>query len=167
MWRAFWNWYERTYLLNIGIATGLFVLQIAHLVWLSGAVVSERLFDVTFIHFTGFFEYVVVFIDYTEIPALISVSLIYINELRHKKNLKTILYLLFLNLQWLHIFWITDEFVETSFNGVGTVFPLWLAWMAIFIDYLEVPVMFDTMKRFMRALRQKPLTEAFEVLREE
>src|SRR3989344_759149 len=53
-----------------------------------------------------------------------------------------------LNSQWLHIFWITDEFVIQYLAGSDIGFlPFWLAWLAIFIDYLELPVMYDTIKR--------------------
>ncbi len=167
MWRAFWNWYERTYILNISIATGLFLLQIVHLVWLSFSVVAPRLFGVTPFEFSDLAEKILVFVDYTEIPALVSVSLVYINELRQKVEVKSVVYLIFLNAQWLHIFWITDEFVEFSFNSTGTILPLSFAALAIAIDYLEVPVMVDTLKRFLGSLRTKPTYQAFQELKEE
>ena len=66
---------------------------------------------------TGAFHYAILIIDYTEVPALLSVSLIYINELRKGWSWKAFLFLLFLNSQWLHIFWITDEFVTAEFSG--------------------------------------------------
>ena len=97
-------------------------------------------------------------VDYGEIPAILSVSLVYINELRTRFSFIGATYLLFLNSQWLHIFWITDEFVVTAFNEAGTVLPLWLAWVGISIDYLEVPVMFDTGKKLLRAWRAPQLT---------
>lgn len=154
MWQAFWGWYERTYTLNITIALGLFLLQIVHLIWLFGAVVWNELFGVPLFEFTGVWRALIVLVDYTEIPALLSVSLIYINELRQGWSGKSALYLLFLNTQWLHLFWITDEFVVLTFNSAGTVLPFWLAWLAIGIDYLEVPVMIDTLKKFARAVRE-------------
>ena len=62
--------------------------------------------------------------------------------------LKPVLFLLFLNSQWLHIFWITDEFVVASNQNANTgSLPAWLAYVAILIDYLELPVMYDTLKR--------------------
>lgn len=154
MWGTFWSWYERTYVLNVSIALGLFVLQIVHLIWLFGAVVWAKLFGVPLFEFTGIWQALIVLVDYTEIPALLSVSLIYINELRQGWNGKSALFLLFLNTQWLHLFWITDEFVVLTFNSAGTILPLWLAWLAIAIDYLEVPVMIDTLKKFSRALTE-------------
>lgn len=166
MWRAFWNWYERTYTVNIAIATGLFLLQIIHLVWLTLSVVWPRLFGVMPVEFSDLVEKILVLVDYTEIPALISVSLVYVNELRQKTTVKSLMYLIFLNAQWLHIFWITDEFVEFSFNSTGTILPLSLAALAIAIDYLEVPVMIDTLRRFSRSLKTKRFTEALEELKE-
>ncbi len=159
IWNAFWNWYERTYTLNISIALGLFLIQIVHLVWLFGEVAWGKAFGVPLFAFTGIWETLIVLVDYTEIPALITVSLVYINELRTGWKWKSLMYLIFLNTQWLHILWITDEFVVTAFNSAGTVLPLWLAWVAIAIDYLEVPVMIDTIKKFLAALREGRTTE--------
>ena len=67
-------------------------------------------------------------------------------------SLKPILYLLFLNSQLLHIFWITDEFVVSSGAGETSSLPVWLAYVAILIDYLELPVIYDTVKRLAVAL---------------
>lgn len=155
MWKSFWEWYERTYTLNVSIALGLFLIQIVHLVWLFGSVVWARVFGTPLFEFAGLWQAVIVLVDYTEIPALLSVSLIYIDELRKGWDGKSALYLVFLNTQLLHIFWITDEFVVTAFNSGGTVLPVWLAWVAIGIDYLEVPVMFDTFKKFFQAWRER------------
>lgn len=150
----FWKWYERHLVLNTGIAAGLFLLQLVHLYWLTTNVVAFKLLGISFWELTGIWQVLIVLVDYTEIPALISVSLIYINELRKKFNLKSILFLLFLNSQWLHLFWITDEFVVESFavTGGGTILPIWLAWVAIMIDYLELPVIFDTLKKLSKAV---------------
>jgi hypothetical protein len=57
----------------------------------------------------------------------------------------------------LHILWITDEFVVAEFGGESTGIPGWLAWIAILIDYLELPVIFDTFRRFGNALRNRPV----------
>jgi len=43
LWRAFWDWYERNYALNLSVAVGLFMLQLIHLYWLSAEVVLQRL----------------------------------------------------------------------------------------------------------------------------
>ena len=152
MLEKFWAWYERTYTLNISIAFGLFLLQIAHLVWLFGEVVWAYMVGEPLFSLEGIFKWLIIVVDYTEIPALISVSFIYLNELRKGWRTKEFLYFLFLNSQWLHLFWITDEFVETTFNEPGTVLPIALAWLAILIDYLEIPVMIDTGLKFFRAV---------------
>ena len=80
-----------------------------------------------------------------------SVSLVYLHAL-HATGLalRPVLYLAFLNSQWLHIFWITDEFVVGT-SGAGSL-PAWLAYVAILIDYLELPVMVDTSKRLVIAV---------------
>lgn len=168
MWQSFWNWYERTYTLNISIALVLFLIQILHLLWLTGEVVWAHVFGAPLFIFSGIWETVIVLVDYTEIPALLSVSVVYINELRKGWDFKSALYLVFLNSQWLHIFWISDEYVETAFNNPGTILPLWLAWLAIAIDYLEVPVMLDTFKKFFKAMRERRVGQFLKTeLREE
>jgi hypothetical protein len=49
-----------------------------------------------------------------------------------------------LAVQVVHIFWITDEIVyDTLFKTRLVEFPLYIAWIAILIDYLELPVMAD------------------------
>lgn len=160
MWQKFWAWYERAYTLNISIALGLFLIQICHLIWLFGEVVWAKAFGVPLFAFNGFWQWIIILVDYTEIPALISVSLIYINELRGKWTTKNILYLGFLNIQWVHLFWITDEFVVASLTGsVPVMLPLWLAWVAIAIDYLEVPVMLDVLKKFVHSVRNRRVGE--------
>ena len=105
--------------------------------------------------------------DYTEIPALITTSLVYINAHRKKKSIKNLLYLFFLNIQFVHIFWITDEFVLEKLAGHpggGTILPAWLAWIAIMIDYLELPVIFETFQKLIESMKKrdpKKLSEAF------
>ncbi len=152
--REFFAWYERHYTLNISIAAGLFLLQLVHLYWLSADVVAQRLTGTSFFPLSGALQFLVLVVDYTEIPALYSVSLVYINELRKGFGWKPVLYLFFLNSQWLHIFWITDEFVIREFTGAGgsSGLPAWLAWIAILIDYLELPVIVDTLRKFAAAV---------------
>jgi hypothetical protein len=153
----FFGWYERHYALNVAVAAGLFLLQLVHLCWLSADVVARRLTGASYWELDGALRYLVLVVDYTEIPALLSVSLIYINELRRGFAVKPLLFLLFLNSQWLHIFWITDEFVVGEFTGAGGVsgLPSWLAWIAILIDYLELPVIADTVRKFVAAVRDR------------
>jgi hypothetical protein len=159
LWERFWAWYERNYVLNVAFASVLFLLQIAHLTWLGADPVAVRLTAHSLFTLHGFLQYAVWFVDYTEIPALIAVSLVYVNELRHGLKWKPLLFLLFLNSQWLHIFWITDEYVaaELGGGGSGSSLPGWLAWVAILIDYLELPVIYDTLKRLAIAVRERRL----------
>ncbi len=165
--KKFWEWYERNYSINLGLAAGLFLLQIFHLLWLLVEVIWSKLFGAPLLHVHGGPKILLILVDYTEIPALISISLVYINELRKQFNWKSVMYLIFLNTQWLHIFWITDEFVVDAFNtGHQLLLPAWLAWIAILIDYLEVPVIIDTLKRFVASLKKKDLAMAFEELKE-
>ena len=156
---AFWSWYERHALLNLAIATGLFLLQVVHLVWLTGDVVLARLVGQSFFDPEGPLRWAILLIDYTEIPALVGVSLVYLNQLRAAFSWRSVLFLAFLNSQWLHILWITDEFVVASFSGEALVgIPTWLAWVAIGIDYLELPVMVDTVRMLVTRLRRDGLS---------
>ena len=160
LFNKFWSWYERHYTLNVTVAAILFTLQLIHLYWLTTHVVAGRLLGESFFNPTSFWEIVIILVDYTEIPALITTSLVYINDLRKGFRFKPLLYLLFLDIQLLHIFWITDEFVVETFTGTGagTILPVWLAWIAILIDYLELPVIFETLKKAFKAIRGQVLT---------
>lgn len=163
----FWRWYERHLILNITLALALFLLQLAHLYWLAADVIANKLVDQSFFSLTGAWQSVIILVDYTEIPALLSTSLIYIHALTKKYSFKNYLYLALIASQLLHIFWITDEFVIEQFTNVNqsTILPLWLAWMAILIDYLELPVIFDTITKLTVAVREnniKKAREAFE-----
>lgn len=131
----------------IRLATILFLLQIIHLIWLTSDVVIFRLFGIGF--FPRGLDFLLSIVDYTEIPALISVSVIYIHDLIRGENTKRAWRnLILLNSQWLHLFWITDEVVIVALTGAVAVnIPRTLAWLAIAIDYFELPVMWDTAKR--------------------
>jgi len=165
-WHRFFDWYERNYLINITVAAGLFLLQLVHLYWLTMDVVALRLFDRSFFDPDGLLYYLILVVDYTEVPALLGVSLVYINELRKGFSWRPLLFLFFLNSQWLHIFWITDEFVVNEFSGgaAASSLPIWAAWIAIMIDYLELPVIYDTLKKLAAAIREQRLAQ---FLREE
>ncbi len=167
--RDFWAWYERNYALNLGITAALFALQIVHLSWLSLDVVAERITGQGYFPLTGLARYLVLIVDYTEIPALISTSILYLYDLRKGRVARSLLFLVLLNSQWLHLFWITDEFVVAEFQGganEGSSLPAWLAWVAIGIDYLEIPVIVDTLRRFAGTLRSGRLVERLEHQRE-
>ncbi len=144
---SFWRSYERHYATTLKFTTFLFLLQLFHLYWLTTHVVAIRLFGYGF--FNAKFSVLVSFVDYIEIPVMISVMVIYLRDIGlGQATEKTWLNLLFLNSHWLHIFWITDEVVLNAFTGTTLVaLPMWLSWMAIAIDYLEIPVMVDTIMK--------------------
>ena len=147
-------------MMNLSISAGLFALQLIHLYWLSSDVVAFRLFEAHFFHPPAFWRYLIIIVDYTEIPTLISTTILYIYELRKKFSWIAIWLLFSINSQWLHLFWITDEFVINQFAGQqATILPTWLAWVAIGIDYLELPVIVDTIRRFLRHFDPKAFLE--------
>src|SRR3989344_8473813 len=150
----FLRWYDRYDDFNVVFAAFLFSIQIVHLIWLTTNVVIPRLFEVNPLVFSGFFDALVAAVDYTEIPALVATSLIYSRSFRKKANKKDFLYLVLLNLQWFHIFWITDEVVLETFNPPGFIinWNVQLAWIAILVDYLEVPVLIETLKRALKVI---------------
>ena len=154
IWSGFWAWYDRNYLLNVSIASLLFGLQLVHLYWLGADPIASRLAGESLFSPHGLLRFLIFFVDYSEIPALLAVSLVYVNELRRGLSWKPLLLLLFLNSQWLHIFWITDEYVTGQLSD-GSALPPFLAWVAILIDYLELPVIYDTLKRLATALRER------------
>jgi len=138
------------------VAAFLFIWQLIHLYWLTVHVVFLNLFNISLLHLEEIWEFLIVIVDYTEIPALISTSFVYIFGLTKKFSWKNILFLILINSQWLHLFWITDEFVIEQFTGSSAqILPIWLAWFAIFIDYLELPIIYDTTKRFFVSLGRK------------
>ena len=138
------------------MAAFLFIWQLIHLYWLTVHVVFLNLFNISLLHLEEIWEFLIVIVDYTEIPALISTSFVYIFGLTKKFSWKNILFLILINSQWLHLFWITDEFVIEQFTGSSAqILPIWLAWFAIFIDYLELPIIYDTTKRFFVSLGRK------------
>jgi hypothetical protein len=152
---GFWEWYNRHYALNVTIAAALFALQFAHLIWLTFHPLWFTLFGEPLLTVEKPWAWPLYVVDYTEIPALVTVSLVYLNELRRGFAWKPFLYLLFLNSQWLHIFWITDEFVVATSEGAAVGMPAWLAYVALGIDYLELPVIYDTFKKMTTALRER------------
>lgn len=158
----FWKWYEKHLTLNLSIAAGLFSLQIIHLTWLALHVIAFKLLGFSLWDPGPFWQNIIILVDYTEIPALFSTGLIYVNEIRrHGFKIKPAWYIFSLAVQLLHMFWITDEFVLTVIMGTGPVvaIPAWLAWVAILIDYLELPVIFETVKKLIEALSKKDIKE--------
>jgi hypothetical protein len=144
--RRFWDWYRRHYLATLIVTTGVFLLQGFHLYWLFTDVVLGRLTGQSYYAFPEAGMVVYVLADYLEIPALVSTSLLYLFELRRGVTVRGVLYLVLLNTQWIHMFWITDEVVVRSFGHQSLVsWGAAAAWVAILIDFLEVPVMIDTL----------------------
>jgi hypothetical protein len=139
----FWYRYEN---LNLKITFVLISLQLLHLYWLTTDVVLQRIYGESFLIFPKAFLPVFVIIDYIEIPALISGMTFYsLSIYKHQKDSwKNSIFLAMLAVQVVHIFWITDEIVYDTFFKTRLVeFPLYIAWIAILIDYLELPVMAD------------------------
>ncbi len=146
--RRFWAWYQRHYLATLILTTAAFLLQIFHLYWLASEVILERLTGRSYFVFPEAGMIVYVLADYLEIPALVSASLLYVYELRRGLRLRGLVYLLLLNTQWIHMAWITDDVVVRTL-GQASLFS-WnaaVAWVAILIDYLEVPVIVDTLRK--------------------
>jgi hypothetical protein len=155
MFKKFFAWYKRNYKANLYLVAFLFIWQLVHLYWLTVDVVFARLHGHGLWDIGSFGNILISLVDYTEIPAIILASLFYIHDLRKKFSWKSLTLLIFLNTQWLHLFWITDEIVVAQLTGTAAVgLPIWLSWTAIMIDYLELPVMYDTMKRVFASLRK-------------
>jgi hypothetical protein len=155
MWQKFLGWYEKHRRVHVAIAAGLFTTQIVHLIWLTGNAVTPRLFGFQFFDAGPVGQVLIAAVDYLEIPAIISASLLYILDFRKGFAWKPLLMLFFINSQWLHLFWITDEVVVTTLTDGVETWPAWLAWIAILIDYLELPVIYDTLRQFFKGFNPK------------
>lgn len=157
--RELFTLYERHDRAALGIAVALFLSQLVHLYWLTVHVVAFRLFQGNALLTHRAWDVLLAIVDYAEIPAIFSASLVYIHALRKHPTFRNAALLALVNTQWFHILWITDEFVVRT-----AVTPLALAWLAIVIDYLEVPVMFDLLRKFVRELRNGRLERAVQAL---
>lgn len=157
--QRFFDWYEKYTEHNVLIATALFFTQAAHLTWLALFVIAGRLTGQPLWTPSDAGETLLVVFDYFEIPALIASTILYASLIRKGEQVrKAWLYIIFINIQYLHIFWITDEFVVDAFSGEGdraTILPPMVAWVAIMIDYLEVPVMIDTARRSIKIINKR------------
>ena len=72
-------------------------------------------------------------------------------DFKKEKRTKNTVLLILLASQSIHIFWITDDIVYTTFVGSELIYmPEYLAWIAILIDYLELPVIYDLLKRIIK-----------------
>ncbi|MEX2552806.1 MAG: hypothetical protein WD627_07400 [Actinomycetota bacterium] len=117
-----------------GLSALLFLTQIVHLVWMTTYVVPVKIWGISLWSPP---EAPLAFADYLEIPAIVTTSILYLRTRDWKM-------LFLVNVQLLHIYWITDEIILNR----NTLNPI-LAWMAIMIDYLEIPVIIDTSRRFL------------------
>ena len=143
---GFWQRYEN---LNLKIAFVLISLQLVHLYWLTADVVIQRITQKSVLavpHGSPLFIFFII-IDYIEIPALVAGLTYYaLSIYKHEKGLaKNALLLAMLAIQVFHIFWITDDVVYNTFFGSSSAveIPYYAAWVAILIDYLELPVIAD------------------------
>jgi hypothetical protein len=157
----FWNWYQRHFTINVSIASFLFLLQLFHLYWLFTDVVLFRLTGESYFGLESAWGQVSIFFDYTEVPALVTTTILYLHLLRQKFTYRSLLYLILVNSQWLHILWITDEFVVDQLAAADLI--VWngiLAWVAILIDFLELPVIYDTLKQTIAQWRATKAAQA-------
>lgn len=149
---GFWHRYENA---NLKIAFALISLQVIHLYWLTTDVVLQRIFGESFFVLQQIPLPLFIAIDYLEIPALFAGITFYaLSVYKHKKNFRrNLLFLILLAIQIFHLFWITDEIVyDVLFGVVPIQIPVYLAWIAILIDYLELPVIGDL---FYKVFRKK------------
>ncbi len=156
MFKKFINFYLRYQNISLKISFILISLQLLHLYWLTTDVVIYRLTGIDY--FVGLSDFILLFIiiDYIEIPALVSGIIYYFFAITFDKNekekrIKNTILLILLSIQSIHIFWITDEVVYSTFVGSDLIYmPEYFAWIAILIDYLELPVIYDLLKRIIR-----------------
>ena len=157
LFKKFINFYLRYQNLNLKISFLLISLQLIHLYWLTTNVVLYRITGTDYF-FSGASDFILLFIivDYIEIPALISGLVYYLfnilyNNKENKNKLKNTIFFILLAIQAIHIFWITDDIVYSTFIGGSIIeIPQYLAWIAILIDYLELPVIYDLLKRIIK-----------------
>ena len=128
----------------IKISFILMSLQIIHLVWLTCNVTLPMFNFNDLIFSEGSFLFVS--IDYLEIPSLIITCTSYLFIIfRERHKPKNILYFSMLALQFLHIFWITDEFIVNYLYDL----PIYLLVFVVFIDYSELFILLDLGKRLL------------------
>jgi hypothetical protein len=151
----FWTRYEN---LNLRITLILISLQILHLYWLTADVVLQRISGQSYLGLPKELLPLFIVVDYIEIPALVSGITFYLFSIfKGEPNpRKDVIFLILLALQVVHIFWITDEIVYESLLGNDLItIPLYLTWIAILIDYLEIPVMIDLFHKTFKIRKNK------------
>jgi uncharacterized membrane protein YqhA len=58
--------------------------------------------------------------------------------------------------QVIHIYWITDDVVaKTFFQSRLLTLPVYVAWIAILIDYLELPVIADLFYKIIKGEKRR------------
>jgi len=155
--QKFINFYHRYENLNLKITFVLISSKYFILYWLTTDVVLQKIFGQSFFLVPKSLLPIFVVIDYIEIPALISGIIFYTYSIRNGKDSanKSYLFLGLLGVQVIHIFWITDEVVYNSlFKSSLVEIPYLLSWIAILIDYLELPVMADLFYKVVRKKRR-------------
>jgi hypothetical protein len=151
----FWTRYEN---LNLRITFILISLQILHLYWLTADVVLQRISGQSYLGLPKELLPLFIVVDYIEIPALVSGITFYLFSIfKGEPNpRKDVIFLILLAIQVVHIFWITDEIVYESLLGNDLItIPLYLTWIAILIDYLEIPVMIDLFHKTFKIRKNK------------
>ena len=120
------------------VSAALFVTQLVHLTWMTTYVVPVHLGHRPLWSPPSA---PLALADYLELPAIAATSILYIRTRQWRM-------LLLVDVQLFHIYWITDSIIlsHASLNPV-------LAWAAILVDYLELPVIVDTIRRALRGLR--------------
>lgn len=138
------EWYRRHYLATLIVTTLLFLLQLFHLYWLFTDVIMKRLTGHSYFIFPPQGLIVYVMIDYFEIPTHISAMFLYFYEFRQGVRAKSLFFFFLLQLHWIHLLWITDDVVvKTIADHPLIAWGSVAAWIAILIDYLEVPIIVD------------------------
>jgi len=156
MFKKIMNFYLRYQNINLKISFILISLQLLHLYWLTTDVVLYRLTGIDYFGELSDFILLFIIIDYIEIPALVSGLIYYLftiiyDKKEKQKKIKNTVLLILLAIQSIHIFWITDDVVYTTFVGSDLIhMPEYFAWIAILIDYLELPVIYDLLKRIIK-----------------
>jgi hypothetical protein len=151
----FWHRYEN---LNLKISFILISLQLLHLYWLTTDVVLQRIYGHSFFLFPKNLLPIFIVIDYIEVPALVSGITFYSLSIHnHKKDSrKNSLFLAMLAVQIVHIYWITDDVVaKTFFQSTLLTLPVYVAWIAILIDYLELPVIADLFYKIIKGEKRR------------
>lgn len=155
------NFYLRYQNINLKISFILISLQLLHLYWLTTDVVIYRLTGTDYFRDLSDFILLFIIIDYIEIPALVSGLIYYFftiiyDKKEKERRIKNTILLILLAIQPIHIFWITDDVVYTTFVGSDLIYmPEYFAWIAILIDYLELPVIYDLLKRIIKKEKEK------------